>query len=85
MTKLKTFAEARAGFDERGESIAAWAREHGFSRSLVYMVLAGRKKCIRGDSHKIAVLLGMKHGVVVRPPPRPKRAAPPTSQQRRAA
>ena len=34
-------------------------------RSLVYAVLAGRKKCYRGDSHKVAVLLGLKDGVIV--------------------
>lgn len=64
--KPKTGAQARAEFDRKGLSIAEWARDHGFSRSLVYEVLAGRKKCRRGDSHKIAVLLGMKHGEIVR-------------------
>lgn len=64
--KPKTPEEARADFDRKGLSIAGWAREHGFSRSLVYEILAGRKRCLRGDSHKIAVLLGMKHGEIVR-------------------
>ena len=52
--------EAREWFALHGVSIAAWAREHNVSRSTVYEVLAGRRKCHRGDSHKIAVLLGMK-------------------------
>lgn len=63
--KLKTGAQARADFDHKGLSIAEWARRHNVGRSLVYEVLAGRKKCLRGDSHKIAVLLGMKHGEIV--------------------
>lgn len=65
MRILKTPAEARAEFAHKGLSIAAWARAHGVGRSLVYEVLAGRKKCIRGDAHKVAVLLGMKRGEIV--------------------
>ena len=61
----KPLAQARAEFGHRGESIAEWARSHGFTRSLVYEVLAGRKKCLRGDSHRIAVLLGLKRGQIV--------------------
>jgi gp16 family phage-associated protein len=62
---LRTLAEARAEFDRHGVSIAAWARNHGVSRSLVYEVLGGRKACHRGDSHRIAVLLGIKKGALV--------------------
>ena len=65
MKRLKTPAQARAEFERRGVSIAAWARDHGVSRSLVYEILAGRKRCHRGDSHRIAVLLGMKDGTLV--------------------
>lgn len=60
--KLRTHQQARAEFDRRGQSIADWARLHGFSRSLVYEVLSGRKKCKRGQSHRVAVLLGLKAG-----------------------
>ena len=63
--KLKTGEQARAEFDRKGISIAQWARDHKVGRSLVYEVLAGRKKCRRGDAHKIAVLLGMKDGEIV--------------------
>jgi gp16 family phage-associated protein len=65
MKQLKSPEQARADFDYKGLSIAAWARANGFSRSLVYEVMAGRKKCNRGQSHKIAVMLGMKRGVIV--------------------
>lgn len=65
MKKLKTREQARAEFNRTGVSIAEWARQHKVGRSLVYAVLAGRKKCYRGDSHKVAVLLGLKDGVIV--------------------
>ena len=65
MKKLKSLEQARAEFERKGMSIAAWARQHKVGRSLVYEVLAGRKKCKRGDSHKVAVLLGIKHGEIV--------------------
>lgn len=50
-------------FAERGLSISEWARRHSFSPTLVYQVLDGERKCVRGQSHKIAVALGLKQGV----------------------
>ena len=79
MNKLKTPEQARAWFDHKGLSIAAWARDHGVGRSLVYEVLAGRKKCKRGDSHKVAVLLGLKHGEIVNQPSTRSAACPPSA------
>lgn len=63
--KPDPYAVARDEFARNGVSISAWAVANGFTRSLVYEVLAGRKKCLRGNSHKIAVLLGIKTGGVV--------------------
>jgi gp16 family phage-associated protein len=54
---------ARAAFEESGISVAEWARARGFSSGLVYQVLEGRRKCVRGQSHQIAVALGLKSGV----------------------
>ncbi|WP_425281479.1 hypothetical protein [Pseudomonas luteola] len=31
----------------------------------MYAVLNGQKKCVRGESHRAAVLLGLKNGVVL--------------------
>lgn len=62
---LKTPAQAKAELAHKGLSVASWARAHKVGRSLVYEILAGRKKCLRGDSHKVAVLLGMKAGEIV--------------------
>lgn len=36
--------------------------QNGLTPSTVYAVLNGQKKCLRGESHKAAVLLGMKEG-----------------------
>jgi gp16 family phage-associated protein len=43
-----------------GISIADWARERGFSPRLVYVVLKDGRKCLRGESFRIAKELGMK-------------------------
>lgn len=55
----------RAVFEDSGISVAEWARAKGFSTSLVYQVLEGRRKCLRGQSHQIAVALGIKQGSIV--------------------
>lgn len=62
--KVKTLAEARAEFHRSGKSVMAWAQENGFSINLVYMVLAGKRPAFRGQSHRIAVKLGIKDGVI---------------------
>ncbi|MDP3777551.1 MAG: DNA-binding protein [Methylotenera sp.] len=49
-------------FDEAGVSVAEWARVNGFSTTLVYQVLDGKRKCLRGQSHQIALALGIKKG-----------------------
>ena len=50
----------KGSFDDRGESVAEWARLHGFSRHLVYAVLSGKCRAKRGQGHLIAVALGLK-------------------------
>lgn len=59
---------ARDRFEASGTNISEWARARGFSVSLVQSVLAGNRACRRGDSHAIAVALGMKPQVS---PPQP--------------
>lgn len=61
---LRTSDEARAEFQRQGISISKWATANGFSTNLVFEVLAGRKKCSRGQAHNIAVKLGIKDGVI---------------------
>ncbi|RZF64298.1 DNA-binding protein [Sphingomonas populi] len=59
---------ARYRFEASGTNISEWARERGFSISLVQSVLAGNRACRRGESHAIAVALGIKPQVA---PPGP--------------
>lgn len=59
---LRTSEQVRALFNESGVPISDWARERGFSVVLTRMVIAGKRKCLRGQSHQIAVELGMKRG-----------------------
>lgn len=62
---LRTPEEVRADFTHKGISISQWATANGYSTNLVFEVLAGRKKAVRGQSHKIAVALGLKEGEIV--------------------
>jgi len=61
--RVKTTKQVRDEFNRTGKSITDWAREHGYKDSLVFEVLRGRK-CLRGKSHEIAVLLGLKDGEI---------------------
>lgn len=65
--RLKTAAEVRQEFQRQGMSIAGWAAKHGLNRNVVYEILSGstRRRCLRGQSHRAAVLLGLKDGVIV--------------------
>ncbi|CAK7016588.1 hypothetical protein CUZ56_02673 [Saezia sanguinis] len=56
----RTVREVLAEFNRRGITITEWASHHQFSRVLVYAVLRGDRKCLRGQSHRIAVALGIK-------------------------
>jgi gp16 family phage-associated protein len=55
-----TPVEARQALRANGRSVAEWARHNGFPAALVYAVLGGQRKCLRGESHRIAVALGLK-------------------------
>jgi gp16 family phage-associated protein len=82
MKKLRTHEEARAWLSYQGISVAQWARENNFPYSLTQEILAGRKKCLRGMSHNIAVKLGMKAGVLTT---HPGRGTPVRSKAKAAA
>ncbi|WP_434147963.1 DNA-binding protein [Methylocaldum gracile subsp. desertum] len=62
--QVKTPKEVKEEFIRKGLSVSEWAKAHGFNRGLVHAVLRGERSCLRGDSHKIAVLLGIKDGVI---------------------
>ncbi|MEH6566928.1 MAG: DNA-binding protein [Halopseudomonas sp.] len=51
---------ARERLIAQGLSSKEWAELHELSPSTVYAVLNGQHKCLRGDAHRAAVLLGIK-------------------------
>ncbi len=61
---LRTPDEVRAELQRQGVSITQWAIANKFSPNLVFEVLGGRKKGIRGQAHDIAVKLGLKDGEI---------------------
>ncbi len=52
--------QVKRSFAEHGLSVREFARQNGYSESLVYAVLAGKNKASRGESHRIAVALQLK-------------------------
>ena len=61
---LKTPEQVRSEFVRRGESISSWARARDLPSGLVFDVLSGRVKGLRGKAHRAAVLLGLKDGEI---------------------
>ena len=66
---LKTRKQVRDEFASRGWSYSDWARQRGYSAALVCMIVndddgTPQRKCLRGESHNIAVDLGIKQGEV---------------------
>ena len=59
----KTAAVRKQIFYRQGISVAEWAARRGFNRALVYAVLNGHRRALRGQTHDIAVALGLKDGV----------------------
>lgn len=59
---LKSYAESKAAFHRHGITIKRWAEDHHVHFNSVNEVVGGRKRCIRGDAHAIAVLLRLKNG-----------------------
>jgi len=57
---MRNIAEIKQSFAENGTSIAAWSVRHRFNPALVYAVLRQERKCLRGQSHEIAIALGLK-------------------------
>lgn len=64
MSGIRTAAQAKAWLEQQGKSVQDFARDHGVDPSTTYQILSGHKKGRRGESHKVAVLLGMKVGVI---------------------
>lgn len=55
---------ARVKLELQGLSLKDFARKNGLNPQTVYNVLGGYKKCLRGEAHRAAVLLGIKEGTI---------------------
>ena len=69
---LKTRQQVREEFARKGLAYSEWARKRGYSPNLIYEILNDNptnptRKCLRGESHNIAVELGLKEGEICRP------------------
>lgn len=53
-------AIVRSRLYANGVNVSEWARHHGFQPKHVHAVLSGARACRRGESHRIAVALGLK-------------------------
>lgn len=73
--QIRTRQEAQQWFVDQGLAVSEWAEAHGFTTPLVYAVLHGRRKCLRGQSHRIAVALGLKAQPEANPGPATTRLA----------
>lgn len=56
--------DARLRLEKQGISVKEFALKHELHPSTVYAVLLGQKKCLRGEAHRAAVLLGIKLGEI---------------------
>lgn len=68
MAGIPTAAQAKAWLEHQGKSVQQFARENGVDPATTYQVLAGRKKGKRGEAQKVAVLPGMKDGIILPSP-----------------
>ncbi|MCD9118328.1 DNA-binding protein [Pseudomonas bijieensis] len=64
MPALLTAEQARAELDRNGVTIAQFCRDHGLNKNLVSDLLNGRKKGVRGEARRAAVLLRIRDGVI---------------------
>ena len=55
-----TAEQLKAKFAQEGRTFSDWAKQHGYARRDVYLVLNGQCKARWGKGHTIAVQLGLK-------------------------
>ena len=64
MESIRTAEEIKRELERQGRSIADLARSNALRPSVVYDLLGGRIRGTRGESHRAAVLLGLKEGTI---------------------
>lgn len=63
----KRVIAARVRLVREGTTVVAWAAAHEESPALVAKVLSGKRSCVRGDSRRIAIKLGIVDDVSAAP------------------
>jgi gp16 family phage-associated protein len=68
-TKTKTRQQFREECAQTGTPLAEVAKAHGFNQTLFYAIVNDDdtnpvRKCLRGESHDIAVVIGIKSGTL---------------------
>lgn len=58
--RRRSSADVWRSLRSKGLTARDWADEHGYEPALVYAVLSGTRKCLRGKSFEIAAALGIK-------------------------
>lgn len=58
--KPRTPQEARDWLLRHGIAVTDWARAHGFEPTVVFSLLNGRTRGLRGQAHLAAIALGLK-------------------------
>lgn len=56
--------QVKTYFEQHGINAANWARERNLAPRHLYDLLNGKTAGTRGESHRAAVLLGLKEGVI---------------------
>ncbi|MEW6314742.1 MAG: DNA-binding protein [Pseudomonadota bacterium] len=79
MKKPRTPSQVRAEFEAHGETVAEWCRRRGLQRMTVVDLLRGKRRGVRGEAHRAAVLLGLK------PDPKTRRIHSPFNEEKEAA
>lgn len=59
-------AEIHAEFQAYGITVTSWCIKHGFHRLTVVDLLRGKRIGVRGESHRAAVLLGLKRDPITK-------------------
>lgn len=62
MEPTRTAKEIKEELARKGLTIADLARKHGLNIVTVYALLNGRLSGARGESYRVAVILGLKEG-----------------------
>lgn len=60
---LRTPDEVRSLLMQSGQTLTGWARANGFDEALTRIVVTGKRVCVRGQSYRIAVALGLQRGI----------------------